>query len=306
MTVAAESPNFGDRSLLAAAETSPLVIGLDPRAPDIPRFAWDGKPGHRSMPEAILNWNMAIIQGVAGLVPAIKPQSAFYEVLGADGWLVLSKTVEYAREHGLLVILDAKRADIGATAAAYAAATLGGDCLDADAVTVNAYFGVDGIAPFLRLTDMTNKGLYVVVHTSNPSAAAMQDVRLRDGRRYFELVADLVAELGRSSIGPDMGYSSVGAVVAGTYPEQLSYLRRRVPSVPFLVPGFGHQGATAEDVAAGFDDAGTGALVSSSRAMVDSPPSHIWRDREAYTAWIGDRTRTVANSIRAAVAARAR
>ena len=214
-------------------------------------------------------WGEAVIEAVTDIVPMIKPQSAFYEALGADGYRALDLTIRTAKNAGLLALLDAKRGDIGSTAEAYAEAGLSSHRLDADAMTVNPYFGVDGISPFLQHV-AAGKGIFIVVHSSNPSAASTQDVTLADGSQYFARIAALVAEWGAQSIG-DTGYSSVGAIVGATFPDQLASLRRGYPTVPILIPGYGTQGGRPEDVVHGFGATPGGAIVSASRSMYELP-----------------------------------
>jgi orotidine-5'-phosphate decarboxylase len=205
----------------------------------------------------------------------VKPQSAFFEALGQDGYLSLKRTVDAARASGLLVLVDVKRSDIGSTAAAYAAAVFTRRGLDADAVTVVPYFGIDGIAPFKRYVREDDKGLFVVVHSSNPSAKETQDVGLDDGSPYFHHIANLVDEWGSDCVGTS-GYSAIGAVVGATYPVQLADVRVAHPTVPILIPGYGSQGATAADAAAGFIGTPGGALVAASRSIcdVEGMPTH--------------------------------
>jgi orotidine-5'-phosphate decarboxylase len=258
--------NFADR--LAAAirqKDSRVCVGLDPRLDLLPGLRAE-EPLAR-----VEEFCCAICEATAPYAACVKPQSAYFEALAPDGLACLWRVIRYARSLGLLVILDAKRNDIGSTAEAYAKACLGlheGQTEPlADAVTVNAYLGSDGVQPFVDAAARYGTGLYVLVKTSNPSSGELQDLTLESGQMVYQHMADLVAYWGRDVVGAS-GYSSVGAVVGATYPEQLSELRRRVPTVPFLVPGYGHQGGTAQDVTRGCDKQGLGAVVNSSRGLI--------------------------------------
>lgn len=258
--------NFADR--LAAAirqKDSRVCVGLDPRLDLLPRL------GAEEPLARVEEFCCAICEATAPYAACVKPQSAYFEALAPDGLACLWRVIRYARSLGLLVILDAKRNDIGSTAEAYAQASLGlheGQAEPlADAVTVNAYLGSDGVQPFVDAAARYGTGLYVLVKTSNPGSGELQDLTLESGLTVYQHMADLVAYWGREVVG-ESGYSSVGAVVGATYPEQLSELRRRVPTVPFLVPGYGHQGGTAADVARGLDKQGFGAVVNSSRGLI--------------------------------------
>lgn len=196
-----------------------------------------------------------------------------YEQFGIEGLKVYERTVRYCQDKGLLVIGDAKRGDIGSTSAAYATAHLGkvkvGESLcrgfDTDFLTVNPYLGTDGIKPFVDVCKTENKGLFVLVKTSNPSSGEFQDQKI-DGIPLYELVADKVVEWGQDSV--ENGYSNVGAVVGATYPEMSAILRKKMPHTYFLVPGYGAQGATAQDLKPCFHEDGLGAIVNSSRGII--------------------------------------
>jgi orotidine-5'-phosphate decarboxylase len=220
-------------------------------------------------------FNRAIIDAVHDLVPAVKPQLAFYERYGVEGMRAFARTIHYARAVGLLVIVDAKCNDISATAEAYADAFLGtpsafdqaipGD-FTADALTINAYLGSDGIRPFIDRARWHGKGLFVLVKTSNASSGELQDLHA-DGRPLYEHLGALVEAWGEESRGA-CGYSAVGAVVGATYPGQARRLRALMPHTLFLVPGYGAQGATAADVVGCFDERGQGALVNAARSVI--------------------------------------
>ncbi len=223
--------------------------------------------------DAIWNFNKEIVDHTWDLIPCVKPQIAMYEQFGIEGLKVYERTVRYCQDKGLLVIGDAKRGDIGSTSAAYATAHLGkvkvGESLcrgfDTDFLTVNPYLGTDGIKPFVDVCKTENKGLFVLVKTSNPSSGEFQDQKI-DGIPLYELVADKVVEWGQDSV--ENGYSNVGAVVGATYPEMSAILRKKMPHTYFLVPGYGAQGATAQDLKPCFHEDGLGAIVNSSRGII--------------------------------------
>lgn len=193
----------------------------------------------------------------------MKPQSAFFEVRGAEGVRAFERACAYAREAGLLVIADVKRGDIASTAAAYADAAFA----HADAATINPYLGRDSVEPFLERCRDRGNGIFVLVKTSNPGSGDLQDARLADGRRVWELVADRVAEWGEELVGSH-GLSDVGAVVGATYPQEVAEARTLLPRAPFLLPGIGAQGGTVQDVAAAFAAGPAGGLVSASRSVI--------------------------------------
>jgi len=273
--------HFADRVCAAVnAKGSPVVVGLDSRPEGLPPgLLSDCKAKYGDTPQAVGEafwcFNRGIIDALHDLVPAVKPQLAFYERYGMAGLKAYARTAAYAREAGLLVIADGKRNDIGSTASAYAEAFLGasgpsgepvpGD-FDADALTVNAYLGSDGVQPFIDCAARHGRGVFVLVRTSNPSAADVQDLDI-DGRPLFEHVGALVESWGEDGRGQN-GYSHVGAVVGATWPEQTARLRALMPHTLFLVPGYGAQGATAADVARCFDARGHGALVNASRSII--------------------------------------
>ena len=256
---------FSDRLFEAVkGKRSVVVVGLDPRARHLPAELLPADPSDVDVARAYLQFNCGIIDATAEFAAAVKPQVAFYEELGPSGLATFAATCQYAAKKGLVVIADAKRGDIGSTAVAYADAYLGGP-FSADAITVNPYLGGDSIQPFIDKCS-SGCGLFVLVRTSNRGAKDLQDLTTPSGR-LFEVVGDMVGALGAQHIG-ESGYSSVGAVVGATWPGELSELRRRLPSVPFLVPGYGAQGGTAEDVRGAFDGNGLGAVVNSSRGII--------------------------------------
>lgn len=259
---------------------NPTVAGLDPLLEYVPQFIKDkafkeyGKT-LKGAAEAILEFNKGLIDALYDVVPAVKPQSAYYELYGFYGVETLYKTIEYAKAKGLYVILDVKRNDIGSTAEAYAKAYLGKTDIDgekaesfgADSITVNPYLGSDGIKPFINECKEYNKGIFTLVKTSNPSSGELQDLKLDSGIEVYIKMCRLVEKWGEDTIGQS-GYSLVGAVVGATYPQQLKQLREQFKNIFFLVPGYGAQGGGASDVAGGFDKNGLGAIVNSSRAIM--------------------------------------
>lgn len=259
---------------------NPTVAGLDTRVEYLPEeFKAELGMGEidtfEKAADAVLAYNLRLINALRDVVPAVKVQVAYYEMYGVPGMHAFADTIKAAKAAGLSVMADAKRNDIGATAEAYASAFLGKTALgggaarafESDFVTVNPYLGVDGIKPFVDACAQYGGGIFALVKTSNPSSGQLQDLRLEDGRRVYELMGDLTAEWGANLIGAH-GYSSVGAVVGATYPEQGRELRARLPHTFFLVPGYGAQGATGKDIAGCFDGKGLGAIVNASRSLL--------------------------------------
>ena len=258
---------------------NPTVVGLDPRLEYIPEFVKkpyfeaDGQT-LKSASKAIFKFNQMIIDEICDVVPAIKPQAAYYEMYGYQGMKTLVKTIQYAQIKGMFVMTDGKRNDIGATMEAYTSAHLGEvkvgentfEPFGADALTVNGYLGTDGIEPLLKVCKEKDKGIFVLVKTSNKSSGELQD-RLIDGVPVYAIMGDMCENWGKDQIGR-YGYSSVGAVVGATYPQQLTELRQRLPHTMFLVPGYGAQGGGAEGLKGAFDERGLGAIVNSSRAVM--------------------------------------
>lgn len=257
---------------------APIVVGLDPMMNYIPEhiqkkaFAEFGETLEGAA-EAIWQFNKEIIDYTCDLIPAVKPQIAMYEQFGIPGLGAYLKTIEYAQNKDLIVIGDIKRGDIGSTSAAYAAAHLGKVTVGSktympfheDFSTVNPYLGTDGIKPFVDVCREEKKGLFVLVKTSNPSSGEFQD-RLIDGRPLYEYVGEKVAEWGKDCMGDS--YSYIGAVVGATYPEMGKALRKIMPKSFILVPGYGAQGGTAEDLVPFFNEDGLGAIVNSSRGII--------------------------------------
>lgn len=244
-----------------------VLVGLDPRWENLPlvlreRFANQPADAYRA-------FCLEIIDVVAPLVPAVKPQMAFFEQLGPPGMQALFDVIAAARQRGLLVILDGKRNDIGSTATAYAEAYLGPPEISAwgaDALTVSPYLGSDSLQPFVELCRQRDSGIFVLVKTSNPGSSTLQD-RLSDGEPLYQHLGRLVNQLAEATLG-QCGYGAVGAVVGATYPQHLQQLRALMPHTWFLVPGFGAQGGSAADVAPAFDARGLGAIVNNSRGII--------------------------------------
>lgn len=257
---------------------APVAVGLDPMLSYVPEHiqkkAFDefGETLEGAA-EAIWQYNKGIIDTTYDLIPAVKPQIAMYEQFGVPGLQAFKKTVDYAKEKDLVVIGDVKRGDIGSTSAAYAVGHLGKvqvgskkySLFDEDFATVNPYLGTDGIKPFVDVCKEENKGLFILVKTSNPSSGEFQD-RLIDGRPLYEWVGEQVAKWGEDHMGND--YSYIGAVVGATYPEMGKVLRKVMPKSYILVPGYGAQGGTAEGLKPYFNEDGLGAIVNSSRGII--------------------------------------
>ena len=305
--------NFADRLIEAIlAKGTPCVVGLDPRVDLFPTFITD--PFTRSDPETAIYGSIAayhrfVIDLVAARVPAVKLQIAFYEQYGVAGLTAFAETVRIARAAGLVVIVDAKRGDIGPTDEAYARAFLGRSevfgtqmpIFDVDCITVAPYLGRDSLEPFVRACKDWGKGIFVLVRTSNPSAGDFQDLITASGRPVYEEVGVLVEEIGRDLIGRH-GYSSIGAVVGAPYPHEAHRLRLRMPHTPFLVPGYGAQGASADDATAAFDANGLGAIINASRSITYA---HETRDTssEDLSDIITSRLETMVNSVTRAIRA---
>lgn len=259
---------------------NPTVAGLDARIEYVPEyirqeaFAQYGV-GLKGAVEAIWQFNVGLIDALCDIVPAVKPQSAYYENLGWQGMEMLERTIRYAKEKGLFVIADIKRGDIGSTATAYAEGWLSGapiegqvfKSFDADCVTLNGYMGSDSIKPFLEAAKGEDKCAFVLVKTSNPGSGELQDVKAADGRTIYEVMGELNEQIAAGTEGK-YGFTMVGAVTGATYPQQIQNLRSRLPHTFFLVPGYGAQGGTAADVKYAFNEKGHGAIVNSSRGIM--------------------------------------
>jgi orotidine-5'-phosphate decarboxylase len=266
---------FADRLCCAIqSKETPLIVGLDPRWELLPSpLTQDGKSGGShdlaAKANAIGIFCREIIDVVFSLVPAVKPQAAFFEQLGPEGMRVLANVVDYAKSRGLLVIMDAKRGDIGSTAEAYAEAYLGEkpkSTWGCDALTVNPYLGEDSLTPFIKAAAQNHAGIFVLVKTSNLGSQQLQELRV-DSEPVYSRVARQVQTLTQLSTGR-FDFGCVGSVVGATYPQQLAELRHQMPNAILLIPGFGAQGGTAKDVAGGFREDGLGAIVNSSRGII--------------------------------------
>lgn len=257
---------------------APICVGLDPMLSYIPEHVT--KKAYEEFgetpegaAEAVWQFNKAIVDATADLIPSVKPQIAMYEQFGIEGLKAYDKTVKYCRQKGLIVIGDVKRGDIGSTSTAYATGHIGRVEIgsntfagfDTEYITVNPYLGTDGVKPFVDVCNEYDRGIFVLVKTSNPSSGEFQD-QLIDGRPLYELVAEKVVEWGGTSM--DGAYSNVGAVVGATYPQMSKILRKLMPKTYFLVPGYGAQGGTAGDLKYCFNDDGLGAIVNSSRGII--------------------------------------
>ncbi len=259
--------HFADRLIEAVnRKQNPSIVGLDSdfsKLPDSLKGSIVESP--EACSEAIMKFNKSVIDSIKDTVPAVKLQSAFYEIYGPSGVKTFWKTAEYAKSKGLVTVADVKRNDIGNTSKAYSRAYLGKDS-PIDCITVNPYLGSDGIRPFIDDVDANGKGIFILVKTSNPSSSEIQDLTC-DGEKVYEKVAGLVNGWGQGSTGTS-GYSSVGAVVGATYPEEAKRLREIMPRSIFLVPGYGAQGGGAADVMSCFNKDGHGALIHSGRGII--------------------------------------
>lgn len=257
---------------------APIVVGLDPMLNYIPQHILDAAFKEfgetlQGAAEAVWQYNRQIIDAIYDLIPAVKPQIAMYEQFGIEGLNVYKKTIDYCKEKDLIVIGDVKRGDIGSTSSAYATAHLGKitvgskqySLFNEDFATVNPYLGSDGVNPFIDVCKEENKGLFILVKTSNPSSGEFQDKKI-DGRPLYELVGEKVAQWGREHMGKT--YSYIGAVVGATYPEEGKILREIMPKSFILVPGYGAQGGKGSDLVHYFNEDGLGAIVNSSRGII--------------------------------------
>ncbi len=259
---------------------NPTVAGLDPKLDYVPAsiknacFEKYGKTLEGAA-AALLEFNKRIIDNICDIVPAVKPQAAYYEMYGWQGVKALTETIAYAKAKGMFVITDGKRNDIGTTMEAYATAHLGAtdvagesvEAFGADALTVNGYLGTDGIKPLAGICKERDKGIFVLVKTSNPSSGELQDMKLENGATVYEQMGRMCESWGEELMGK-YGYSAVGAVVGATYPGQLAEMREKAPHTFFLVPGYGAQGGGAEDAKNAFDKNGLGAIINSSRGIM--------------------------------------
>lgn len=283
---AASVAHFADRLIAAVrAKGNPVLVGLDPRTESLPPGLVVG-----SSPEdlsfAYCEFCKRVIDVVAPLVPAVKPQAAFFEQLGPAGCFALKAVIDYAAAAGLVVILDGKRNDIGSTAQGYAEAYLGPGASSpwgCDALTVSPYLGDDSLTPFVDIAKARGAGVFVLVKTSNPGGKRFQDI-VAEGRPLYRHVAEYVEQLATDTAGQG-GFGLVGAVVGATYPQQLAELRAALPHAWLLIPGFGAQGGTAKDCAAAFDQQGLGAIVNNSRGIIFAHSRPEYKDRFGASRW---------------------
>ena len=232
---------------------APLCVGIDPVRNRLP--AGDDL-------QVIRDFGVRIVDQLADLVPAVKIQSACYERFGPDGITVRDQLALHASQAGLIVVLDAKRGDIGVSSEHYAASAFSRPSAPADWVTISPYLGADGMQPFLEAG-----AAFALVRTSNPGGTALQTLLLEDGRTVAHAVALMVHELGEAHLDPDSKWSRLGAVVGATHAAEIAELRERMPKQWFLMPGVGAQGGSASDVAEAFVD-GMGVLVNASRSII--------------------------------------
>lgn len=255
---------------------NPTVMGLDPSYEKLPSYIIEKYPNTlEGVCQAILEFNQTLMDATYDIIPAIKPQIAFYEKYGIAGMKTFLETCHYAKQKGMIVIADIKRGDIGSTVQAYSDAYLGRTRIgqtevpifDVDFITVNPYLGTDGIKPFLEDAKKYQKGMFILVKTSNPSSGELQNLTLQEGKTVYEKVAQLVNQWAEDLIG-EYGYSCISAVVGATYPKELESLRKQMPHSYFLIPGYGAQGGKAQDIALGFDQNGLGGIVNASRSLM--------------------------------------
>ena len=266
---------------------NPTVIGVDTRYELVPecvknKYSKDIK----GMCEAMLEYSKALIDATYDIIPAVKLQSAYFEMYGVEGISLYKEMIDYCKSKNMIVMADVKRGDIGSTSAGYSKAYLGKNIInereegifDVDFATVNPYMGSDCVMPFVEDCKKFNKGIFVLVKTSNKSSGELQDLKTEDGEEIYKKVAKLVNQWGEELIGEN-GYSSVSAVVGATYPKQLKELRALMPHSYFLIPGYGAQGGKAEDIALGFDSNGLGGIVNATRSLMCAYKSDRWKDK---------------------------
>lgn len=287
--------SFADRLVQRVrSKDSRCIVGLDPRIDQMPTFVPSGTCA------AITEFHELVIEAVADLVPAVKPQLAFFEQYGIAGMQAFENTVRAAKKCGLLVIADGKRNDISSTAEAYAHAYLSSDVFDCDALTVTPYLGRDSLEPFVKACQKHDKGLFVILKTSNPGSKDFEDQPLEaTGQPLYEKIAGVLNELGDGLIG-ESGYSSIGAVIGATFPEEGRRLRALMPRALILVPGYGAQGGSAKAAAECFNEDGLGAIVNSSRGI-----TYAFGDRrisrDTFVRSVRENTRRMIEDVNAAV-----
>lgn len=280
---------FIDNLIHAVREkNNPSVVGLDPKIDYIPTFILRDAYSKfdrtmHGMAEAICIYNKMIIDAICDIVPIVKPQSAYYEMYGIYGVEAYAKTIEYAKSKGMIVIADGKRNDIGSTAACYSTAYLGKvdkyRGFSPDSLTVTPYLGSDGIEPFVKDCVEYEKGIFILVKTSNKSSGQFQDLVTSDGKKVYEKVAEYVNELSLNNLGENGVYGNIGAVVGATYPNEAAELRKIMKNTYFLVPGYGFQGGNGESIKNCFNDDGLGAIISASRSIILAHKDEKYRKR---------------------------
>lgn len=266
---------------------NPTVIGVDTRYDMVPDCVKNKYPKDiNGMCAAMLEYSKALIDATYDIVPAVKLQSAYFEMYGIEGIKLYKEMIDYCKEKDMVVMADVKRGDIGSTSAGYSKAYLGKNIInekeegifDVDFATVNPYMGSDCVNPFVEDCKKYDKGIFVLVKTSNKSSGELQDLKTEDGEEIYKKVAKLVNTWGEDLVGK-YGYSSVSAVVGATYPKQLEELRKLMPHAYFLIPGYGAQGGKAEDIALGFDKNGLGGIVNATRSLMCAYKSDLWKDK---------------------------
>ena len=278
--------HFADRLCRAiVSKGNPVLVGLDPRAESLPPGLRRGEDPS-AIAQAFAHFCREVVDVVAPLVAAVKPQAAFFEQLGPAGCTALAEVIRYSAEQGLLVIIDGKRNDIGTTAAAYAEAYLGPGEMSpwgGDALTVSPYLGDDSLTPFVETASKRGAGIFVLVKTSNPGGRTFQDLVV-DHLPLYRHVAGLVEGMAKVSAG-EFGYGIAGAVAGATYPQQLGEIRQAMPHSLLLIPGYGAQGGTAKDCAPAFDERGLGAIVNNSRGIIFAHQRPEYKDRYGAGRW---------------------
>ena len=293
---------FGDRLAKAVqAKKNPVCVGLDPRLEQLPiGIRVERTSSLKKQANAYEKFCCEVIDATHDLVPVVKPQSAFFEELGPYGVLALGRVCKYASSKGLIVIMDAKRSDIGSTATAYAKAYLGTDGQSAwgtDALTVSPFLGSDTLQPFVEQCTMVGAGIFVLVKTSNPGSGFLQDLSI-DFRTISERVADYVQSQSLMTASTPTGYGCVGAVVGATYPAQLQAMRQRMPNAWILIPGYGAQGGSASDVVHGMDSQGLGAIVNSSRGIIFAYENAKYASASSWQSAVENATQDMINALR--------
>ncbi len=289
--------NFADRLTASVYEKkSCVVVGLDPYFKLIPdtikqQFSNLYSNALEYASRVILEFNKQVIDIIAPYAGIVKPQIAFYELYGWQGIRTYGETIQYAKQKGLIVIGDVKRGDVPSTAEAYAEAHLGQVVVDniietpfsSDAITVNPFLGTDSVQPFIQAAKKYQKGLFILVKTSNPLSGEFQDLTCGE-KKLHEIIAERTHEWGKDLVGKG-GYSSIGAVVGATFPHELSTLRKIMPAAYFLVPGYGTQGATAKDIACCFNSDGLGAIINASRSILYAYNTSPWKEKYGIGSW---------------------